>query len=77
MKTRYEHVNFVEWVSGAWGCYNNRSTDKLGEVRWYSPWQQFCYFPTVQAVYSTGCLNDIVRFIGQLVPPDKRRSGGM
>jgi len=48
----------------AWGCYNNESDEMLGVVRWYPRWRQYCYFQTVQAVYSASCLADIQDFIG-------------
>lgn len=70
MKTRYKYIHFVEIPTSrktsVWSCYNNRSGDELGQVRWYSRWRQYCYFPVAQAVYNVGCLNDIVHFITQL-----------
>ena len=70
MKTKYKFIQFV-WVedkpkTSVWSCRNNRSNRELGEIRWYPMWRQYCYFPTVQAIYSVGCLEDINHFIGQL-----------
>ncbi|MCK4245312.1 MAG: hypothetical protein KAX20_06780 [Candidatus Omnitrophica bacterium] len=45
---------------------NNKSQGELGVVKWYPAWRQYCYFPTTQAVYSKGCLDDIGDFIRQL-----------
>jgi len=70
VKTQYGHIHFVKKEdrpkNAVWSCRNNRSSDQLGVVKWYSAWMQYCYFPTVQAVYSVGCLEDINDFIGQL-----------
>ena len=79
MKTDYEHIRFIKFAdrpkTPAWTCVNKRSGDELGEVRWYPAWRQYCYFPTVQAVYSVGCLNDILNdineFIGRLADNNK------
>jgi hypothetical protein len=69
MNEYYQFIHFVKITVGPksdWSCRNNRSGEELGQVKWYQPWRQYCYFPTVQAVYSTGCLNDIRDFIEQL-----------
>ena len=70
MKTQYKYIYFHKIgdkpKTSVWSCYNNRNGDKLGEVKWYPGWRQYCYFPTVMAVYSGGCLEDIQDFIRQL-----------
>jgi hypothetical protein len=70
MKDRYQFIHFVELPAfhnrPRYSCQNNKSGEELGHVAWYSPWRQYCYFPTAQAVYSTGCLTDINDFINQL-----------
>jgi len=70
LKTQYQFINFVKipstGITSKWSCANNRSGDELGEIKWYGAWRQYCYFPTVCAVYSRGCLQDINDFIGQL-----------
>ena len=70
MKTRYEFINFIKTKdkpkTSVWSCRNNRGGEELGIIEWYPAWRQYCYFPTVQAVYSVGCLEDINAFIGQL-----------
>lgn len=70
MKTIYKYINF-EMIeekpkTKVWSCRNNKSNDELGIVKWYSGWRGYCYFPTVQAVYSRGCLDDISSFIMQI-----------
>ena len=65
----YRYIHFVEKQTDPgrktkiWSCQNSRSGVELGEVRWHGPWRQYCYFPTVQAVYSEGCLEDVRDFI--------------
>lgn len=70
MKTDYEFIHFVQVAqkpkTAVFDCLNNRSSDKLGEVKWYPAWRQYCYFPAVQAVYSAGCLRDIQEFLNNL-----------
>jgi hypothetical protein len=69
MKTLYEYINF-ELIQDTgkttiWSCTSNSGSD-LGNVRWYAPWRQYCFLPIGGAVFSTGCLNDIIDFIKQL-----------
>ena len=70
MKTLYSYIYFVKTKdlpkTSVWDCKNVTSHDKLGEIRWYSPWRQYCFYPTGPAVYSAGCLSDIKNFIAQL-----------
>jgi len=69
MKTEYEYLRFVEKSKpvnrkkGTYSCRNRKSNAEIGKVRWYGPWRQYCYFPTIQAAYSDGCLQDIADFI--------------
>jgi hypothetical protein len=71
MKTQYEYLVFVNvpdsiMKTSVWNCNNRKSGETLGVVKWYSGWRQYCYFPCVQAIYSEGCLKDIIDFINQL-----------
>jgi len=72
VKTEYDYLRFVEKPrpavrkTGIYSCRNLKSDTELGIVRWHGPWCCYCYFPTVQAVYSEGCLQDIAGFIARL-----------
>ena len=73
--SKYEYVHFVhvedKTKTSVWSCRTNREKSELGLVKWYSAWRAYCYFPTVQAVYSSGCLSDIRDFIGTLMAERK------
>jgi hypothetical protein len=72
MKTEYDYLRFVEKprlparATGVYGVLNKKSETELGMVRWHGPWRGYCFFPTIQAVYSAGCLKDIADFIAGL-----------
>ncbi len=70
MKTQYKFIHFIKKEdkpkTSVWSCCNNRSGGELGIVKWYPAWRQYCYFPTIQAVYSIGCLDDIKEFIQEI-----------
>lgn len=67
MRVHYEYVHFKHIEdkpkTSVWSCRNTKGNDELGIVKWYPAWRRYCYFPTVQAVYSAGCLKDIRDFI--------------
>ena len=77
MKTEYQYIHFIKKAekpkTSIWSCRNNRSDNELGEIKWYSAWRQYCYFPTVQAIYNVGCLENINHFISQLMTERKKK----
>jgi len=54
--------------------HNNRTGMKLGQIRWYGAWRQYCFFPFKfeETVWSEGCLRDVNSFIRRLM--EERRS---
>jgi len=80
MQTKYEYLVFEKAgqqppKTSVWECKNTKSGTVLGIVKWHSAWRQYCYFPTVQTVYSARCLKDITDFIGQLKEGTARNEG--
>ncbi len=46
---------------------NNKSNELLGNVRWYVPWRQYCFFVADGAVIlNHTCLADILDFINKV-----------
>lgn len=46
--------------------HNKKSNFIIGIIKWYSPWRQYCFFPSKMTVYSYECLQDISNFIMNL-----------
>jgi len=44
----------------------------LGHIKWYSPWRQYCFFPSPKCVFNNGCLADITGFIMELMAERRR-----
>lgn len=44
----------------------------LGEVKWWGPWRQYCFFPEEATIYSVGCMEDIVKFVKVLMEERKK-----
>lgn len=76
MKTQYKFIYFLKTYdlpkTSVWHLRSRKSDDLLGEVKWYGPWRQYCYFAMNEAVYSVGCLEDINDFIRQLEEERKK-----
>jgi hypothetical protein len=70
MQQQYEYIHFDQVQSsnktGVYACRNNRSGGGIGTVRWYGAWRQYCFFTGVEAIFSAGCLRDIMDFLTQL-----------
>ena len=45
---------------------------KLGTVKWYGPWRQYCFYPEPQTIWNTGCLADIQDFLNVLKEERKK-----
>jgi hypothetical protein len=60
-KTRIDGTHFNK--TGIYECVADRNNARLGEVKWYAPWRQYCFFPNDFTVFSKGCMEDINNFI--------------
>lgn len=51
------------------GIFNVSSTSgsRLGEIRWYSPWRQYTFWPLPDTIFSAGCMQDIAAHIERLM----------
>jgi len=49
-----------------YGVFSKTQSTRLGIIKWYAPWRQYCFFPQENTLYSKGCLEDIANFIGEL-----------
>jgi len=46
---------------------NKNSEDIIGEIKWYAPWRQYCFFPEFDTVWNTKCLDDVNDLIKKLM----------
>ena len=46
-----------------WAVNNRSSGGRLGMVKWYGPWRQYCFFPEPDTVFNKGCLTIIMGFM--------------
>ena len=36
------------------------NTNCIGEIKWYSPWRKFCFYPDKDTVWDNKCLNEVM-----------------
>lgn len=46
-----------------WAIFDKTCLSQQGIIKWYGSWRQYCFFPEVETVWSTGCLQDVIDFI--------------
>lgn len=57
---RFELVRRPGRKTMTWVVVSQSSGVKLGEIRWHSPWRQYCFFPSSETIFNVECMNDIV-----------------
>ena len=48
-----------------WNVLSKSSGFNLGLIKWYSPWRQYCFFPSSNCVFNNKCLDDIQKMIDE------------
>ncbi len=53
LKLKYKYIHFDDVSSlyrkkktETFHCVNNRTGERLATIKWYSPWRQYCSFPS-------------------------------
>ena len=46
-----------------WKVSSKRNDERLGFIKWYAPWRQYCFYPVALTIFNKGCLADIQKFI--------------
>ena len=44
----------------------------LGEIKWFSRWRCYAFFPQKETIFNSVCLNDIRNFIDNLMKDRKK-----
>lgn len=56
-----------------WNVLSKRTEYILGQIKWFGHWRQYCFWPSPHSVFNVGCMDDIKKFINELM--EKRRGG--
>jgi len=58
--------------TSVYAVQSKNSGSILGEIRWYAAWRQYTFMPTEETVFNSECLNDIIKFINNLMESRKQ-----
>lgn len=67
-KGKYIHFVKIEDKpkTAVFSCRNTSGDYEIGVVKWNPGWRQYCFFPSSDTVFSTGCMEDICKFISTI-----------
>jgi hypothetical protein len=49
--------------TAVYGIFSAHQEDRLGTVKWFAPWRQYCFFSMDVAVFNSGCFQDLTKFL--------------
>lgn len=75
--SKYLEFNKIGWT-GKTHVVNIHSKRNvfLGTIRWHGPWRQYCFLPTAETVFNIGCMEDINKYIKELMA-ERRQDGAI
>ena len=50
---------------------NKHHKEIIGEIRWFSRWRQYCFYPYMNTIWNFNCLNDVNSVITELMTERK------
>jgi len=50
---------------------NKHHNEVIGEIKWFSKWRQYCFYPTNNTIWNKDCLNDVNSVITKLMEERK------
>jgi hypothetical protein len=51
---------------------NIHHNEEIGQIKWYSRWRQYCFFPHDNTIWNKECLNSVNEVIKQLMDERKK-----
>ena len=73
LQNRFMMVFPIEKKPKTWvyGMVSMSQGVKLGIVKWYAPWRQYCFFPEDETIFNPTCMESIIGFIKELMEERK------
>jgi len=64
-------VNCVKGKTKVIDIVNIHHHEVIGEIKWFSRWRQYCFFPIAETVWNIQCINDVNSVITKLMEERK------
>lgn len=55
-----------------WNVLSKSNEFILGQIKWFTKWRQYCFFPSPHTVFNPDCMSDISRVIRELMNRRKK-----
>lgn len=81
MKTDYDYFNVMkvpvpkERKTSIWRLVCKTNGRILGEIRWYSPWRQYCLYAVNKSIWSRSCNDQVNEIIQELMDMRRKKRG--
>ena len=59
---RFAQVENPGRLTKVWQVITVEHGEFLGEVRWFTSWRKYCFFPAPSTIFEQDCLRDIADF---------------
>src|SRR6266581_3609063 len=59
-----------------WNVFSKNSPQLLGEVKWWSRWRRYTFFPVNEMLFDASCLRDIADLCESRTKVKGREAGG-
>ena len=73
MDRRKKYIDKGKWIrfvlikggdkTNVWRVVTKDLWDSLGEIKWFSRWRQYAFFPFAGTIFEKTCLGDIANFM--------------
>lgn len=63
----HQKTKRFEITNAQWGS-------QLGEIRWYTPWRKYCFYPFDSTIFDMTCLQVIQEKLNQLMQERKHEN---
>jgi len=75
--TRPKYIDFVLYErkpkTDVYDIKSKESGDLLGQVKWFSRWRKYAFFPVHKTVWEQECLGDVIAFLNKLKEERKEK----
>lgn len=63
---RFESQSSESGLTQIVEVYNSHLT-RLGQIRWFSPWRRYCFYPYPNSIYDAKCMGELISKIDELM----------
>jgi hypothetical protein len=73
--TKYLRFDLIESKpkTDVYVVINTKWNQRLGVVKWYASWRQYCFFADARTLYHKDCLREIANFIKRIMDSHKAK----